>query len=167
MKRDNLTPTGITMFNGDQVCTIDGVLTVINSIHGDMASGYTIKSDLTTEKCFVARGQGKFAHGKTAHDAVQALQAKLLEDVDIEEKVEKFAAEFKLGTKYPAQSFYLWHHVLTGSCEFGRKQFATDHNVDMNGEMTPEEFFTLVKGAYGWENVKQAAKAVGFKVDED
>lgn len=161
-RRDELTPDGITMFNGQKVYNIDSMLTVITSIHGDIASGFIINNDLTTKKCAIARGHGYFAHGDDVQSAVSALEAKILESLDIDEKMTKFKEEFKLGTKYPARKFYNWHHILTGSCEFGRNEFARTHGVDLDKSMTPEEFFALVNGFYGWENIKKAAESIGF-----
>ena len=96
------------------------------------------------------------AHGSTLHEAHAALQAKLLERKSREERIADFKAEFESGKKYPASEFFKWHHILTGSCEFGRREFCRQHNIDIeNGQYTVEEFIEITKNAYGGETIKK------------
>ena len=37
----------------------------------------------------------------------------------------------------------------------GRQQFAKDHNVDLEGEMTVEEFITLTKDTFGGDIIRK------------
>lgn len=74
----------------------------------------------------------------------------------IEERIADFKAEFESGKKYPASEFFKWHHILTGSCEFGRREFCRQHNIDLeNGQYTVEEFIEITKNAYGGEVIKK------------
>ena len=137
-------------FGGSPVHYIDGVPTVITKVHGNLAKGFIIHSDLTTQECFIAKGEDKFAHGETFAEAQKALQDKIFDDMDTEEKIDIFLKEFKPGVKYPAKSFYEWHHKLTGSCEFGRNAFVKNHGIDLeNGMYTVEEFIEYTKNDYG------------------
>jgi hypothetical protein len=129
--------------------------TVIEKVHGNLAKGFTINTDLTTLPCFIAKGENKFAHGATFAEAQKALQDKIFDDMDTDEKIEMFLKEFQLGVKYPAKSFYEWHHKLTGSCEFGRNSFVKNHGIDLGGMYTLEEFIEYTKNDYGGEIIRQ------------
>lgn len=148
----------IITFNGNKVHVIDGIATVIEKVHLNLAKGYIIRGDLTTRPCFIAKGDNKFAHGATASEARKALQDKIFEDMDTEQKIEMFIKEFKPDIKYPAKSFYEWHHKLTGSCEFGRNAFVKNHNIDMNGEYTVSEFIKYTRDAYGGDVIETLAE---------
>ena len=111
---------------------------------------------MTTKKCFVVKGQDKFAHGETLAKALKSLQDKIFEDMDTDEKIDAFLEEFKLDVKYPAKTFYEWHHKLTGSCEFGRNSFVKNHGIDLeNGMYTVKEFIEYTKNDFGGEIIKQ------------
>ena len=120
-----------------------------------------MNNDLTTENCFIAKGQNKFAHGKTFAEAQKALQDKIFDDMDPEEKIDLFLEEFKLDVKYPAKIFYEWHHKLTGSCEFGRNAFIRNHGIDLeNGKYTVKEFIDITKHDYGGDIIRQIEERV-------
>ena len=151
----------IVAFAGKAVYPVDDVLTIIHSIHGNVASGEILNTDLTTSKCYIVKGGGFFAHGRTIPEAQAALEEKIMENMSVEEKIEKFLALFKPGVKYPAMDFYNWHHTLTGSCEMGRQSFARDHEIDIEHDMmTPEEFIDLTKNAYGGSIIRQLKEAM-------
>ena len=65
---------GIKTFNGDKVYIIDDIPTIIKHIHDNVAKGYILNDDFTLTKTFVAKENGKFAHGETLHDAFASLQ---------------------------------------------------------------------------------------------
>ena len=153
---------GLATFGGEPVHGIDGVQTIIRSVHGNMAMGAILQADLTLKKCYIVKGEGHFAHGDTLPAAMEALRDKLFEDMPEEERIEAFLSEFNPGEKYPAKQFYEWHHRLTGSCEMGRKDFAKTHSIDIeNDEMTREEFAELTKDAYGGETIRRLMDAFG------
>lgn len=152
---------GVSAFAGKAVNIIDNIQTIIHSIHGNVASGEILHSDLTTEKCYIVKGGGFFAHGKTIPEAMAALEEKIVDNMPVEEKIEKFMEVFIPGTKYPAMDFYKWHNTLTGSCEMGRNAFAKDHGIDVeNGWMTPEEFIALTENAYGGSVIRKLKEAM-------
>ena len=100
-----------------------------------------------------------FAHGETLKQAMESLEEKIFEDMDVDEKIAKFIEVFKIGEKYPAKDFYIWHNKLTGSCEMGRKAFAKDHDIDIdNDQMTVGDFISLTKNSFGGSVIKQLAE---------
>ena len=152
---------GLKSFNKNKVYYIDSVPTVLEKVHLNLAKGYTINADLTTNECYVAKGNNLFAHGATPSDAIKALQDKIFENMDDEEKIDTFVAEFNLYDKYPAKTFYEWHHKLTGSCEFGRNSFIKNHGIDLeNGTYTVKEFIKITKNDFGGEIIKQLEERI-------
>ena len=153
--------SGITMFCGRAVYMIDHIATVINNVRGNVARGFIVNQDLTTSPCVVVKSGNLFAHGDTLKDAESALQEKIFDNMDVEDKVEAFRERFEPGVKYPAKDFYDWHHKLTGSCEFGRNAFAKDHGIDLdNDEFTVEEFVELTKDSYGGEVIRKIMEEI-------
>lgn len=155
---------GITSYNGEAVYAIDGVPTVIRQVRDNVAKGAILNFDLILTPCYIAKEGNTFAHGETLHKAMAALREKLFEDMPEEERIAAFIEEHKMGAKYPVSDLYNWHHRLTGSCEMGRKQFARNHNIDIDhDEMTVEEFIEITKNAYGGEVIKKLRKAYDQK----
>ena len=148
---------GIKSVCGMAVHIIDGVPTIITQLRGSVAKGFVLRSDMGLEPCYVGKGTGCFAHGRTLHEAREALLAKMFEDMPEEDRLEAFCAEFKPGDARTVAEFYDWHHRLTGSCTQGRDAFARDHGLSMTGAMTPEEFIRLTCNAYGGEIIRKLA----------
>ena len=102
-----------------------------------------------------------FAHGATIKEAEKALQDKIFETMNTDEKINAFLEIFKLDVKYPAKDFYEWHHKLTGSCEFGRNAFCKNHDIDLeNGLYTVQEFIEITKNDYGSSIIEQLAERI-------
>ena len=150
---------GIVRFCGSPVHNVDSIPTIFTAIHGNLAKGFILQSDLTLMPCFVAKVDGCFAHGETAREAMMAAREKAFEAMPESARIAAFLAEIEPGVKYPNRLLYDWHHRLTGSCEAGRKAFARDHGLTLDGEMTREEFFELTKDAYGGETIRRAMEA--------
>ena len=149
---------GIKKYDGEDVHMIDGVQTIITSVHGDIAKGFILQGDLTLMPCFIAKVDGCFAHGETVRQAVTDARDKAFEDMPQEERITAFLDAIKPNTEYPVMTLYDWHHRLTGSCEAGRKAFAKDHGIDLSADMTREAFFELTKDAYGGSVIRKAMK---------
>lgn len=145
----------LNSINGKQVYTVDGIPTTISHIHRNIAKGTIVNKDLTETPCYIIKEGENFAHGKTLAEANIALQSKLFNNMSIEERIMAFWKCHKKGIKYPTKDFFEWHHKLTGSCLMGRQQFAKDHNVDLEGEMTVEEFITLTENSFGGDIIKR------------
>ena len=148
-------------FRGQKVYYIDGIPTVIEKVHVNLAKGYTVNPDLTTQLCIIAKGENKFAHGTTFAEAQKALQDKIFASMDTDEKIDVFLKEFQPDVKYKAKSFYEWHHKLTGSCEFGRNSFIKNHGIDIeNGMYTVKEFIEITKNSFGGEIIRQLEERI-------
>lgn len=146
---------GLNIINGKKVYMVDGILTTISHIHGNIAKGTIVNKDLTETLCYIVKEGENFAHGKTLAEANAALQNKLFNDMPIEERLAAFWKCHKKGIKYPTKDFFEWHHKLTGSCLMGRQQFAKDHDVDLEGEMTVAEFIALTEDSFGGDIIRK------------
>ena len=150
---------GLAAFCGQAVHRIDGINTLIDHVHGNVARGRVVNADLTTTPCYIAKSGHYFAHGETLASATAALEEKLLDDMPVEQKIAEFKRRFSPGQKYPARDYYNWHHLLTGSCEMGRRQFAKDRGIDIeSAEFTPEEFMEMTKNAFGGSVIRRLMK---------
>ena len=149
---------GIKKYDGEDVHMIDGVQTIITAVHGNIAKGFILQSDLTLTPCFIAKVDGCFAHGETVRQAVTDARDKAFEGLPQEERITAFLDAIKPNTEYPVMTLYDWHHRLTGSCEAGRKAFAKDHGIDLSADMTREAFFELTKDAYGGSVIREAMR---------
>jgi hypothetical protein len=151
--------SGIKKYGEQTVYIVDGIQTLIYSVHGNYAKGAIVNSDLTLSPCFIAKEDDYFAHGETLQDAVMAVHAKAIQNLIEEERIDKFLQEYPdKNKKYLGREFFEWHHVLTGSCKMGRKQFCKDNNIDIDAEYTPMEFLNICKDAYGGDVIKQVIK---------
>ena len=156
---------GIKNFNNDDVYEIDGVQTIIKSVKGNCAKGFILNNDLTLTPCFVVKAHNCFAHGETIKKAQEALENKLFEDMDVDEKINLFKEKFSLDKEYPVKDFYDWHNKLTGSCEMGRKAFAKDHDIDIESDvMTVVEFVNLTKNSFGGSIIQQLAEELKIEI---
>lgn len=143
---------GIKSVNGIEICNIDGVQTAIFQIHGNIAKGAILQGDLTFTPCYIAKQDGRFAHGATVREAITALREKLFEDMPEEDRIRAFMSEHpNPQMAYPNEDLFSWHHRLTGSCLAGRKAFVRDHGIDMDASMTIPDFIMLTKNEYGGE----------------
>lgn len=148
---------------------IDDTPTLIESVHGQYAKGKILNIDLTLTHCYVARCRDFFAHGDTLAAAKADAEKKALKDEPIENRIDRFVSTYPDVDKAISNAeLYKWHNSLTGSCEFGRKQFAKDHNIDIeNGSMTIREFVELTKNAFGGEVIKQLKVRYNYEATED
>ena len=146
---------GIEMFNNQQVNNIDNIPTIITNLKGNIAKGFILNGDFTLSPCFVVKHNSIFAHGETLHEAQQALESKLFDEMEVEEKIEMFLKEFEPNKKYKGSVFFDWHNKLTGSCEMGRKSFIRDNNLSLDDEYTVNEFIAITENSYGSEIIKQ------------
>lgn len=159
---------GLKSLNGQPVDMIDDVPTILTSIIGNAAKGFIVRHDFSLAPTFVCKQGNAFAHGETLHKAREALLEKLFDDMPTEERIAAFCAEFKPGVKRPATDFFSWHHRLTGSCEQGRREFARQHDVDIDSdEMTPEEFFALTRDSYGGGIIRQTEEVFKANAESD
>ena len=143
-------------FDGHKVHTIDGVNTVITSVRGNLAKGFTIKGDLTIEPCFVAKVNDCFAHGETAREAYEDALSKYTSNLPEEERISMFLQCHNFTDTYPAKDLFEWHNKLTGSCRFGRLSFCEQHGIDISKDrFTVDQFIELTKNEFGGDVIRQ------------
>ena len=159
---------GLKSLNGQPVDMIDDVPTILTSIIGNAAKGFIVRHDFSLAPTFVCKQGNTFAHGETLHKAREALLEKLFDDMPTEERIAAFCKECKPGVKRPAMDFFLWHHRLTGSCEQGRREFARQHDIEIDrDELTPEEFFALTRDSYGGSIIRQTEEVFKANAESD
>jgi hypothetical protein len=152
---------GLKSINKQKVYIIDSTQTIIDSLHSNIAKGKIVNNDLTFTKCYVAKSENLFAHGKTLKEAVEQLRNKIFANLDVEERIEEFHNQFKKDKKYPGKLFYEWHNLLTGSCKMGRDTFVKDHNIDLeNDKYTVEEFIKLTQKYYGGDIINRLKEEI-------
>lgn len=154
---DNGTGYGIKTFRGSQVCLIDGIMTIIYSIKGDLARGAILRDDLTLKPCWIAKRGNFFAHGDTTHSAFAAAEAKYRQRLPIEDRIKAFvAAHPDLDAAYG--DLFEWHNTLTGSCEFGRREWCKRNGLRPDDSLTLKDFFRMTKNEYGGEVIRRVEK---------
>ena len=74
----------------------------------------------------------------------------------VDERIKKFVETFgSIDSEHTGKEFYVWHHILTGSCRMGRDEFCKTHNVDLTKKYTVRYFLNLTKKSYGGNVIKQ------------
>lgn len=157
---------GIKSYNGHEVYVIDELPAIIYSIHGNIAKGATINQDLTLTDCYIAKYEDYFAHGETAKQAMLDAQAKAYQDKPIEERIDLVVGKYPdVDVPIEHSALFSLHNFLTGSCLFGRQEFAKYHSLDPeHGSMTMREFIHLTKDAFGGDNIRQLADAYKIRL---
>ena len=156
----------IKSYNGHEVYIIDDMQTIIYSVHGNIAKGAAINEDLTLTDCYIAKYEDYFAHGNTAKQAMLDAQSKAYQDKPVEERIDHVVGKYP-DVDVPIEHSVLFslHNFLTGSCLFGRQEFAKSHSLDPeHGTMTMREFIHLTKDAFGGDNIRQLADAYKIRL---
>ena len=155
---------GLKSINGHAVHIIDNTLTIITSVHNNIAKGFVVRTDLQLIPCYIVRDGDMFAHGETLRNAFDSLQEKLYNDSTEEERIEAFKKKFpEYDVKYSNRDLFIYHHVLTGSCKIGRETFVANRGLSLDGETSIREFVELTKDSYGSEIIKRLPTAYGIK----
>ena len=154
---------GIKEFNGRKVYDIDSVSTLIYAVRGNVAKGAVLGRALTLEGCWIAKRGNFFAHGDTLHEAVEAVEAKWRDNRPLDERIAEFARTHP-SLDEPYGDLFDWHHVLTGSCEFGRRQWCEEHGYKPTDSITLRAFFEQTKNDYGRDVIRQVAKEYGLEL---
>ena len=154
---------GVKEFSGHKVYDIDGVQTLVYAVKGDAARGSVLCRDLTLNDCWIAKRGSFFAHGDTLHEAVEAVEAKWMENRPLDERIAEFMKTHPaLDEEYG--DLFDWHHILTGSCEFGRRQWCQEHCYKPTDSITLRAFFEQTKNDYGCDVIRQVAKEYGLEL---
>lgn len=155
---------GIKDVNGNIVCIIDDIPTIITSVRNNIAKGFIVKNDLQFEPCYIVKENNHFAHGFTLKDAFMSLQEKLYDDSTEEERIEAFKKQFpEYDVKYDNMDLFVYHHVLTGSCRMGREAFMSNKGLSLDGKTSVREFVKLTQDAYGGDIIKKLPEAYGIE----
>lgn len=140
----------ILKLSGKHVYRIDGLMTVFERITGNYARISILREDMTLQPGWLCKRRNYFAHGNSLREAKASLEAKLLQDMPIADRVSLFKSNFAPDEKYLAHKYFDWHFKLTGSCEMGRKEWVKSKGIDLNNDQfTPLEFCEMVKEEYG------------------
>ncbi len=147
---------GLFEINGHTVYMVDSTPTIFTAIHGNVAKGFILQSDLTMTPCYIVKGNNLFAHGSDLHEAMQALTDKMFEDMPEDERIAEFVKAHPEAHKaYPNKELFDWHNKLTGSCMAGRTAFVKDRGLSLDGKTTVAEFIKLTENAYGGSTIKK------------
>lgn len=144
-------------YEGCQVDYIDSIPCVICAIRRNYANVLIIGDDLQIKQAYVARVGDSFGHGESIREAYEAARLKELEDMPVEERIAAFVKEHPDPDKAYGDLF-AWHHTLTGSCEFGRKEWCRSHGYQPDGSITVRTFIEQTMNDYGGTTIKQLAK---------
>ena len=154
---------GVEEIDGKKIYNVDGLQTALLSIKGNVAKGAVLNNDLTWHPCYIAKSSGKFAHGDTLREAMEALTEKLFDDMPEDERIAAFVeAHPEYRKPYPNRDLYDWHHRLTGSCEMGRNSFVADMGLSLDDSSTIEEFVKVTGLSYGGSTVRKLPAAYGY-----
>jgi hypothetical protein len=96
-----------------------------------------------------------FAHGNTIKEAKADAENKYYAQMNIEDRITELRNKFTKTPKLDGTLLYNWHGILTGSCRFGRDDFISTHNINLNQKYTIEEFVALTQNSYGGEIIKK------------
>ena len=148
--------SGLIFYNNLKVYYIDSMPTLIDSIVSNYAKGYTVQRDLTLKECYIAKVGNYFAHGSTLKKALDDATKKYNNNLPIKERISLFISHFEKDKVYEAKEFFEWHNILTGSCEFGRRDFCKSHNINIDEDwITSDDFIRLTINSYGSDIIKQ------------
>ena len=155
--------SGVKEFNGRKVYDIDRVSTLIYAVRGNVAKGAVLGRDLTLKDCWIAKRGNFFAHGDTLHAAVEAVEAKWRENRPLDERIAEFVQTHP-SLDEPYGDLFEWHHILTGSCEFGRRQWCDGHGYKPTDSITLRAFFEQTKNDYGRDVIRRVAQKYGLEL---
>ena len=151
-------------FEDMDVYYIDDIPCVICSIHRNIAIVGVVGNDLTLKSAYVAKVGRSFAHGDTPREAVVAATEKDMEDRPLEERIDLFV-ESHPDLDTPYGDLFQWHHTLTGSCEFGRKEWCRTHGYQPTDSITVRTFIEQTRNDYGGDAIRELAERYGIKED--
>ena len=118
--------------------------------------------DITILKCmyfpnmdktvYIAEKNGYTAHGETIRNAVEDLQFKMLENVNLEEHIQRIKQQGYMNAND--------YRLLTGACREGTNHFLQEHGLTWEDTMSVEQVLEITKGQYGFERFQRAAKQI-------
>lgn len=142
-------------FKGNEVYYIDNIPCYFLAIKRNTAKVQVIKNDFTTELQYISKQGSLFAHGKTKDESLQSVLDKHFASLSFSEKKSEFVLKFKKNETYKAQIFFDWHHILTGSCKYGRLDFIQSRGIKLDSEMSVIDFLTITQSEYNGNIIKE------------
>ena len=153
----------IQSINGQPVYIIDGFQTLIDTVFGNFAKGKILHDDLTTTQCYIAKCGNYFAHGESLKKALADAREKYEEKAPLKERIKRFNESFPDNdTLISGEALFKWHHILTGSCLFGRQQFCKERGLSLKDRYTVNEFISITENAYGSDAIKKLKASRGI-----
>lgn len=153
---------GIKAYNGQPVYAIDNMPTLIYTILGNYARGAILNDDLTLQPCYIAKVGNFFAHGETLKEARRDAEDKFLKGQPLEKRIDEFV-EAHPELDVPYDDLFVWHNILTGSCEMGRKEWCKAHGYKPTDSITVREFINGAVGNYGGGIIQKLAEKYKIK----
>lgn len=146
---------GITEFEGVIGYKIDGITTFLVSIKHNVGKGFTLNNNVIKVPCWVyLTDDGYIAHGETLHDAMEAAVDKFIQAKPLDERISDFVdTHTDIDNEY--DDLFKWHNILTGSCEFGRKQWCEAHGLKPTDSITIRRFIEETKNEYGGDVIRK------------
>ena len=142
-----------TVYN---VTNIDGYCMVLS--HSKKYDKYTIHKGYEfpyeDETYYVAEYDGKYAHGKTAKDAIRDLEFKLCKNRGVEQY-----DGLTLNDKVHGYTFY---RIMTGACDIGVRDYCDRTSTDIDGKYTIQEVIDKTVGEYGHDTLLSNLKQLGI-----
>jgi hypothetical protein len=97
----------IESINGKHIYIVDGLPVIINEIHDNILQADIVNNDFIFTPCYIIHENGIFAHGKTLHNAINALHDKLLLYQPVEKKLLIFIKNFLILMFQSMLKYYL------------------------------------------------------------
>ena len=154
---------GVIEFEGVKGYNIDGILTFLENIHGNIGKGFTLRRHCKRVCCYVyLTDDGFIAHGETLHKARESAFEKSIQSKPIEQRLQEFVSSHPdIDNEYG--DLFQWHHILTGSCEFGRKQWCETHGLKPTDSISVRRFINETTNDYGGDIIRKLANMYGIK----
>ena len=135
---------------------VDEIPTIFDHIHGNIAKGKLVNiDDFSLKECYIVKNNHYFAHGKTLQQALADLEEKTFDNMSVDDKISEFRQKFNNKDKYLGNDFFIWHHILTGSCLAGRNSFIESGHYDLSKTYTVKQFIKICENAYGGQVIKR------------
>lgn len=146
----------IKRIKNDLIFYVDETPTIFDHIHRNVAKGRIVNTnDFSLKECYIVKNEHYFAHGETLKQALADLEEKTLDNMPVEEKINKFRKKFNNKGKYSGKDFFVWHHILTGSCLAGRNSFVESGHYDLTKTYSVKQFIDICENAYGGRVIKR------------
>ncbi len=145
---------GIVEFENVKGYKIDGMMTYLQVIRGNVAKGFTLERNVKKIPCWVYLTEDGFvAHSETLHKSREAAFEKSMVSKTFELRCQAFIDSHPdIDAEY--DDLFLWHHILTGSCEYGRKQWCDAHGLKPTDSISVRRFIDETKGYYGGKAIE-------------